>query len=109
MATASITPSAKRLASEGVVAAIRINIRQGKIDTTIPKLLGEEHRAYYFMLASIVGVATAIGQHSQYFESEACGVLQFYSEQIHRALSWTIDGSRFLSWKRSSKSSASTR
>ena len=94
MATASITPSAKRLASEGVVAAIRINIRQGKIDATIPELPGEQspaHRAYCSMLAIIAGVTTALGKHGQYFESEACGLLQFYSEQIHRALSWTID------------------
>ena len=44
------------------------------------------------MLAIIAGVTTALGRHGQYFESEACGLLQFYSEQIHRALSWTIDG-----------------
>ena len=99
MAMASITPSAERLASEGVLVAyienaISAAIRQGKIDATIPELPGEQspaHRAYCSMLAIIAGVTTALGKHGQYFESEACGLLQFYSEQIHRALSWTID------------------
>ncbi|KAI0371460.1 hypothetical protein BV20DRAFT_965197 [Pilatotrama ljubarskyi] len=99
MALASIPPAAERLASEGLLVAyienaISAAIRDGKIDVTIPELPGEEspaHRAYCSMLAIISGVSTALGRHGQFFESEVCGLLQFYSEQIRRALSWTID------------------
>ncbi|KAI0677700.1 hypothetical protein C8Q78DRAFT_960939 [Trametes maxima] len=99
MALASIPPAAERLAGEGLLAAyienaISAAIRDGKIDVTIPELPGEEspaHRAYCSMLAIIAGVSTALGRHGQYFEAEVCGLLQFFSEQIHRALSWTID------------------
>ncbi|RPD67457.1 hypothetical protein L226DRAFT_608624 [Lentinus tigrinus ALCF2SS1-7] len=99
MAMASITPSTERLASEGLLVAyienaISTAIRQGNVDVTIPELPGEQspaHRAYCSMLAIVAGVTTAIGKHGQFFESEVCGLLQFYSEQIHRALSWTID------------------
>ncbi|KAI0650892.1 nucleoporin subcomplex protein binding to Pom34-domain-containing protein [Trametes meyenii] len=99
MALASIPPAAERLAGEGLLVAyientISAAIRDGKIDVTIPELPGEEspaHRAYCSMLAIIAGVSTALGRHGQYFESEVCGLLQFYSEQTHRALSWTID------------------
>ncbi|KAI0774700.1 hypothetical protein BD413DRAFT_611715 [Trametes elegans] len=99
MALASIHPAAERLASEGLLSAyienaISTAIRDGKIDVTISELPGEEspaHHAYCSMLAIIAGVSTALGRHGQYFESEVCGLLQFYSEQIHRALSWTID------------------
>lgn len=99
MALASIPMAAERLANEGLLAAyienaISAAIRDGKIDVTIPELPGEEspaHRAYCSMLAIIAGVSTALGRHGQFFESEVCGLLQFYSEQIHRALSWTID------------------
>ncbi|KAI0751168.1 nucleoporin subcomplex protein binding to Pom34-domain-containing protein [Daedaleopsis nitida] len=99
MAMASITPAAERLASEGLLIAyienkISAAVREGKIDVTIPELPGEQspaHRAYCVMLAIVAGVTTAIGKHGQFFQSEACGLLQFYSEQIHRALSWTID------------------
>ncbi|KAI0638631.1 hypothetical protein C8Q77DRAFT_1154251 [Trametes polyzona] len=99
MALASIPPAAERLASEGLLVAyienaISAAIRDGNIDVTIPELPGEEspaHRAYCSMLSIIAGVSTALGRHGQFFESEVCGLLQFYSEQIHRALSWTID------------------
>ena len=99
MAMASITPAAERLASEGLLVAyienaISTAIRQGNVDVTIPELPGEQspaHRTYCSMLAIVAGVTTAIGKHGQFFESEVCGLLQFYSEQIHRALSWTID------------------
>ena len=105
MAMASITSAAERLASEGLLCAyienaISAAIREGKIDATIPELPGEQspaHRAYCSMLAIIAGVTTALGKHGQYFESEACGLLQFYSEQVHRALSWTIDDPLTLS------------
>ncbi|KAI0694377.1 hypothetical protein C8T65DRAFT_744383 [Cerioporus squamosus] len=99
MAMAGITPAAERLASEGLLVAYIENaisnaIRQGNIDVTIPELPGQQspaHRAYCSMLAIVAGVSTAIGKHGQFFESEVCGLLQFYGEQIHRALSWTID------------------
>ncbi|KAH9854890.1 nucleoporin subcomplex protein binding to Pom34-domain-containing protein [Lenzites betulinus] len=99
MALASIPPAAERLAGEGLLVAyienaISAAIRDGNIDVTIPELPGEEspaHRAYCSMLSIIAGVSTALGRHGQFFESEVCGLLQFYSEQIHRALSWTID------------------
>ncbi|KAI0355457.1 hypothetical protein OH77DRAFT_1424957 [Trametes cingulata] len=99
MALASIGPAAERLASEGLLVAyienaISAAIRDGKIDVIIPELPGEEspaHRAYCSMLAIIAGVSAALGRHGQFFESEVCGLLQFYSEQIHRAMSWTID------------------
>ncbi|KAI0658630.1 hypothetical protein C8Q70DRAFT_993204 [Cubamyces menziesii] len=99
MALAGIPAAAERLASEGLLTAyienaISAAIRDGKIDATIPELPNEEspaHRAYCAMLAIIAGVSTALGRHGQFFESEVCGLLQFYSEQIHRALSWTID------------------
>ncbi|TFK94898.1 hypothetical protein K466DRAFT_657412 [Polyporus arcularius HHB13444] len=99
MAMASITSAAERLASEGLLVAYIENaisnaIRQGNIDVTIPELPGEQspaHRAYCSMLAIVSGVSTAIGKHGQFFEAEVCGLLQFYGEQIHRALSWTID------------------
>ncbi|OSC97961.1 hypothetical protein PYCCODRAFT_1480973 [Trametes coccinea BRFM310] len=99
MAMASIPPAAERLASEGLLVAyienaISVAIRDGNVDVTIPELPGEEspaHRTYCAMLAIIAGVSTALGRHGQFFESEVCGLLQFYSEQIHRALSWTID------------------
>ncbi|KAH9939314.1 uncharacterized protein BXZ73DRAFT_99515 [Epithele typhae] len=99
MAMAGITSAAERLASEGLIGAYVENAispatRQGKIDVAIPELLGEQspaHRAYCSMLAIVAGVTTALGRHSQFFESEVCGLLQFFGEQIHRALSWTID------------------
>ncbi|TBU45205.1 nucleoporin subcomplex protein binding to Pom34-domain-containing protein [Dichomitus squalens] len=99
MAMASITPAAERLASEGLLVAYLENtisraIREGKVDVTIPELPGEQspaHHTYCSMLAIVAGVTTALGKHGQYFESEVCGLLQFYNEQIHRALSWTID------------------
>lgn len=99
MAMASITPAAERLASEGILVAyiengISVAIREGKIDVTIPELPGEEspaHRAYCSMLAIVAGVTTALGKHGHFFQSEVCGLLQFYNEQIHRSLSWTID------------------
>ncbi|KAI0787074.1 hypothetical protein BC629DRAFT_1735238 [Irpex lacteus] len=98
-ALASIPSAAERLASEGILAAYSENsltaaVRTGSIDAVLPDLPGERspaQSAFCSMLAVIAGVATALGHHGQYFIGDACAVVQLYSEQIHRTLSWTID------------------
>lgn len=103
-ALAGITASAERLASEGVLAAYSENplsnaIKSGSIDVVIPEIPGERspaHISYCTMLAVVAGVATALGRHGHYFDSDACGLAQLYGDQIHRALSWTIDDSLTL-------------
>ncbi|OCH94502.1 hypothetical protein OBBRIDRAFT_123418 [Obba rivulosa] len=98
MALASIPAAAERLASGGILAAYSENplssaARAGMIDVILPELPGERspaHFAYCTMLAIIAGVVTALGQHSHYFDEEASGLIQFYGDQIHRAMSWTI-------------------
>ncbi|OBZ70270.1 hypothetical protein A0H81_09556 [Grifola frondosa] len=98
MALARIPSAAERLASEGVLAAYSENaisraIRAGMVDVVLPELTGERspaHRAYCSMLAVVAGVITALGRHGHYLEAEASGLVQFYGDQIHRALSWTI-------------------
>ncbi|KAI0071834.1 hypothetical protein K474DRAFT_1775910 [Panus rudis PR-1116 ss-1] len=96
-ALASVTSAAERLASEGVLSAYSENpisdaIKAGSIDVVLPELPGERspaHKAYCSMLAVIAGVTTALGRHGQYFENEVSGLVQLYSDQIRRALSWT--------------------
>ncbi|KAL6307051.1 hypothetical protein BKA93DRAFT_823522 [Sparassis latifolia] len=98
MALARIPSAAERLASEGVLTAYSENrisaaIRAGMVDVTLPELPGERspaHTAYCSMLAVVAGVITSLGRHGQYFDAEACGLIQLFGEQIHRALSWTI-------------------
>ncbi|KAH9942601.1 nucleoporin subcomplex protein binding to Pom34-domain-containing protein [Amylocystis lapponica] len=99
LALASVPSAAERLASEGVLTAyggnsISTAIGAGMIDTVLPELPGERspaHRAYCTMLAIVAGVITSLGRHGQYMDSEACGLIQLYGDQIHRALSWTIN------------------
>ncbi|KAI0782601.1 hypothetical protein C8Q75DRAFT_811686 [Abortiporus biennis] len=104
MTLASITASAERLASEGVVTAYSENpisnaIKAGSIDIVLPELPGERspaHSTYCSMLSVISGVTNALGRHGHYFDNEASGLIQLYGDQIHRALSWTINDSLSL-------------
>ena len=99
MALANIPSAAERLASEGVLSAYSDNgissaIQAGLIDVVIPELPGERspaHHAYCSMLSVVAGVITAVGRHGHYFDAQASGLLQLFGDQIHRALSWTID------------------
>ncbi|KAI0340825.1 hypothetical protein BDW22DRAFT_1397822 [Trametopsis cervina] len=103
-ALASIPSAAERLASEGILAAYTENaltsaIRIGSIEATLPELPNERspaHFAYCSMLSVISGIATALGSHGQYFIADVCALIQLYSDQIHRALSWTIGDSLTL-------------
>ncbi|KAK0198776.1 hypothetical protein F5146DRAFT_1020942 [Armillaria mellea] len=98
MALASIPSAAERLASDGVLAAYSNNmispaISAGSIDVDIAELTGERSPAHYVycsMLAVVSGVIGALGSNSHYFDAEACGLVQLYSDQITRALSWSI-------------------
>lgn len=98
-ALAGITASAERLASEGILAAYSENpistaIKSGSIDVVLQELPGERspaHVSYCTMLAVVAGVITALGRHGHYFHSDVCGLIQLFGDQIHRALSWTID------------------
>ncbi|EKM59899.1 uncharacterized protein PHACADRAFT_138237 [Phanerochaete carnosa HHB-10118-sp] len=101
LALASIPSAAERLASEGALAAYSENsissaIKTGSVEIALPELPGERspiHNAYCTMLAVISGVILALGSHGHYFVADACGFIQLYSDQIHRALSWTIGDS----------------
>ncbi|GJE87499.1 nucleoporin subcomplex protein binding to Pom34-domain-containing protein [Phanerochaete sordida] len=101
LALASIPSAAERLASEGVLAAYSENsisslIKAGSVDVVLPELPGERspiHSAYCTMLAVVAGVMLALGPHGHYFVADACGFVQLYGDQIHRALSWTIGDS----------------
>ncbi|PBL00664.1 hypothetical protein ARMGADRAFT_982963 [Armillaria gallica] len=98
MALASIPSAAERLASDGVLAAYSNNmispaISAGSIDVDIAELTGDRSPAHYVycsMLAVVSGVIGALGSNSHYFDAEACGLVQLYSDQITRALSWSI-------------------
>lgn len=98
MALAGVPSAAERLASEGVLAAYAGNsisnaISSGLLDVVLPELPGERnpaHQSYCSMLAVVSGVTIALSSHGRYFVSDVCGLVQLYSEQIHRALSWTI-------------------
>ncbi|KAK0465499.1 uncharacterized protein EV420DRAFT_1760167 [Desarmillaria tabescens] len=98
MALASIPSAAERLASGGVLAAYSNNmispaISAGSIDVDIAELTGERSPAHYVycsMVAVVSGVIGALGSNSHYFDAEACGLVQLYSDQITRALSWSV-------------------
>lgn len=101
LALASIPSAAERLASEGVLAAYSENsissvIKTGSVEVVLPELPGERsplHGTYCTMLAVVAGVILALGSHGHYFVANACGFVQLYGDQIHRALSWTIGDS----------------
>ena len=98
MALAGIPSAAERLASEGVVAAYANNAvskaaSSGLLEVVLPELPGEHnpaHNSYCTMLSVVAGVTASLGRHGQFFVADVCGLVQLYSEQIHRALSWTI-------------------
>lgn len=98
LALAGIPSAAERLASEGILAAYSENrisniIKTGAVDVVLAELPGERspiHSAYCTMLAVVAGVMLALGSHGHYFVADACGFVQLYGDQIHRALSWTI-------------------
>ncbi|KAK0505757.1 hypothetical protein EDD18DRAFT_1455195 [Armillaria luteobubalina] len=98
VALASIPSAAERLASDGVLAAYSNNmispaISAGSINVDIAELAGERSPAHYVycsMLAVVSGVIGALGSNSHYFDAEACGLVQLYSDQITRALSWSV-------------------
>jgi nuclear pore complex protein Nup188 len=98
MALASSPIAAERLASEGILTAYsktRISpiISSGRLDTVLSELPGHRnpaHLAYCSMLSIVAMVITALGRQNHYFDSEACGFVQLYGDQISRALSWTI-------------------
>ncbi|KAJ3553659.1 hypothetical protein NM688_g3489 [Phlebia brevispora] len=98
IALASIPSAAERLASEGVLAAYAANnisnvISSGLLDVVLQELPGERnpaHQAYCTMLAVVSGVTASLGSYGRYFVSDVCGFVQLYSEQIHKAMSWTI-------------------
>ncbi|GLB34283.1 putative nucleoporin subcomplex protein binding to Pom34 [Lyophyllum shimeji] len=98
MTLASKPTAAERLASDGVLAAYSNNfisaaISAGVVDVVLPELPGERspaHRAYCSMLSIVAGVISALGRYNHYFDSEICGIVQLYGEQIVRALRWTI-------------------
>jgi nuclear pore complex protein Nup188 len=98
IALASIPSAAERLASEGILTAYSENsisdvIKTGAVDVVLPEMSSERspiHSAYCTMLAVISAVILALGSHGHYFIADACGFIQLYGDQIHRALSWTI-------------------
>jgi nuclear pore complex protein Nup188 len=98
MALASSTIAAERLASEGILTAYsntRISsvISSGRLDTILAELPGHRnpaHLAYCSMLSIVAMVIASLGRQNHYFDSEACGFVQLYGDQISRALSWTI-------------------
>jgi len=101
MALASSPIAAERLASEGILTAYsntRISsiISSGRLDTVLPELPGHRnpaHLAYCSMSSIVAMVISALGRQNHYFDSEACGFVQLYGDQISRALSWTIGDS----------------
>ncbi|KAF8076899.1 nucleoporin subcomplex protein binding to Pom34-domain-containing protein [Lyophyllum atratum] len=98
MTLASKPTAAERLASDGVLAAYSNNfisaaISAGMIDVVLPELPGERspaHRAYCSMLGIVAAVISALGRYNHFFDSETCGFVQLYGDQIVRALRWTI-------------------
>lgn len=94
---ASIPSAAERLASEGLLAAYSTNfisdaISSGKVDVTlseVPTMRSSAHSTYCSMLAVLSSVVMSIGQNNHYFDTEVCGVVQHFSDQIIRALSWS--------------------
>ena len=98
MALVTNPAAAERFASEGVLSAYSNNfissaISTGRIDVVLPELPGQRspaHLAYCSMISIVAMVITALGRQNHYFDSEACGFVQFYGDQISRALSWTI-------------------
>jgi len=98
MCLASIPAAAERFATEGVLAAYINNsltpiISGGRVDVMISELPAERspaHRTYCSMLSIVSASVRAMGgRHNHYFDAEACGLVQLYSDQISRALSWT--------------------
>ena len=98
MAIVTNHTAAERFASEGVLAAYSNNfisaaISSGQINVTLPELPTERspaHVAYCAMVSVVAAVISALGRQNHYFDSEACGFVQLYGDQISRALSWTV-------------------
>ena len=98
MALSCSPVAAERLASEGILTAYsntRISsiISSGRLDAVLPDVPGHRnpgHLAYCSMLSIVAMVISALGRQNHYFDSEACGFVQLYGDQISRALSWTI-------------------
>ena len=101
MALVSNPTAAERLASEGVSAAYSNNfissaISSGLIDVVLPELPGQRspaHLTYCSMLSIVATVVTALGRQNHFFDTEACGFVYLFGDQISRALSWTIGDS----------------
>jgi len=91
--------AAERLASEGLLAAYSNNfitsaVSKGLIDVVLPELPGQRspaHVAYCNMISIVAGVIGLLGRSNHYFDSEACGFVQLYGDQISRTLSWTMN------------------
>ena len=91
--------AAERLASEGLLAAYSNNfitsaVSKGLIDVVLPELPGQRspaHMAYCNMVSIVAGVIGLLGRSNHYFDSEACGFVQLYGDQISRTLSWTMN------------------
>ncbi|PPQ92766.1 hypothetical protein CVT25_003875 [Psilocybe cyanescens] len=98
MSLVSHRAAAERFASEGVLSAYSNNfissaISSGMIDVVLPELPGQRspaHIAYCSMISIVATVISALGRTNHYFDSDACGFVQLYGDQISRTLSWTI-------------------
>jgi nuclear pore complex protein Nup188 len=96
---ASIPTAAERLANEGLLAAYSNNalsaaINAGSLETTLPELPAHRspaHANYCMMLSIVTTVSLALGRQTHFFDVELCSFVQSCGDQIHRALSWTID------------------
>ncbi|KAK7058619.1 hypothetical protein VNI00_002255 [Paramarasmius palmivorus] len=96
MALASIPLVAERFANEGVLSAYSNTnltgvVSAGLLDEILPELPGlrsPAHQAYCSMLAVVSGVVLVMGKYNHYFDTESCGLVQLFGDQIARALSW---------------------
>ncbi|ESK96206.1 hypothetical protein Moror_7196 [Moniliophthora roreri MCA 2997] len=96
MALASIPLAAERLANEGVLSAYSNNSLTGAVSAglvdeiliELPGLRSPAHQAYCSMLAVVSGVVLIMGRHNHYFDTESCGLVQLFGDQIARSLSW---------------------